>query len=255
MYYIYSLASSESPENVRYIGYSINPTTRLAEHIKDVSRKDVKTYKKNWIRKELLKGNSIIISILTEVNCQDLAKIEEVNIIKLFKSVGARLVNGTLGGDGVKCTEEVRRKISESNKGKIISFETIEKIRIANIGKKRSNEIKRKMSEKRKGICTGRNWTKEHRELQSIRLKNHPINHKGRNLSEDTKLKISKSKIGISSKKIIPVVKLSKEGIILEEFTSLTEAKNLTKINNIHRCINGGRRTAGGYIWKYKNNL
>jgi hypothetical protein len=32
-------------------------------------------------------------------------------------------------------------------------------------------------------------------------------------------------------------------------------AKTQLKISHIHECCKGRRKTAGGYIWKYKENM
>ena len=67
------------------------------------------------------------------------------------------------------------QQISEANKGKVISEEQRKKVSVANTGKKHTEESKLKMSIAQKG-------------------KKHP--HKGHKLSEDTKRKISESKLG-----------------------------------------------------------
>ena len=45
-----------------------------------------------------------------------------------------------------------------------------------------------------------------------------------------------------------------KDGQIIAEFCSITEAMNITKINDsgISACCRGERNTAGGFFWKYK---
>ena len=48
IYYIYGLFALESPHEIRYIGYSINCEERYKEHIRDVKREKVKTYKKKF---------------------------------------------------------------------------------------------------------------------------------------------------------------------------------------------------------------
>jgi hypothetical protein len=43
-------------------------------------------------------------------------------------------------------------------------------------------------------------------------------------------------------------------GNFIKEYNSINEASKQTSINqgNISMCILGKRKTAGGYIWKYK---
>lgn len=55
-------------------------------------------------------------------------------------------------------------------------------------------------------------------------------------------------------KKGKPVIMYNKQLHKINEFYSITEAHNKTGINltNIHECCNYKRKTAGGYIWRYK---
>ncbi len=68
------------------------------------------------------------------------------------------------------------------------------------------------------------------------------------------------------NKKIIPIVKRTdfivlqidkNTGEIISEFDSITEASNSTNIAKatISRVCNGKGKTAGGYIWKFKNEM
>lgn len=53
-----------------------------------------------------------------------------------------------------------------------------------------------------------------------------------------------------------PVLQYSKDWKFLQEFPSIIEAYKHTDINNrdICSCCLGKRKSAGGYIWKYKEN-
>lgn len=53
-----------------------------------------------------------------------------------------------------------------------------------------------------------------------------------------------------------PVIQLTKEGEPIETFNSAMDASRHTGINqgSISNCCNNKTKTAGGYIWKYKNN-
>ena len=50
------------------------------------------------------------------------------------------------------------------------------------------------------------------------------------------------------------VIQMDKNGNVLNEFASITEASNVTNtsIANISMCCKGNRKTAGGYKWKFK---
>lgn len=116
--FIYGLFSTNNPELVRYIGKANNPYKRLTAHL--LASKSKKTYRDKWIFSELEKGNSINIKILL---CKPESEIYdwEKETIKLYKSFGAKLVNGNEGGLGGKNpSKEVKEKIRQSKIGKAI---------------------------------------------------------------------------------------------------------------------------------------
>lgn len=96
---VYSLSASDTPDNIRYIGITSKPCKiRLREH-KSESRRLV-TRKDKWIKSVLNRGESVVINDVDHSeNFNDLKKLE-MHYIRMFKSFGARLVNGTGGGDG-----------------------------------------------------------------------------------------------------------------------------------------------------------
>jgi len=251
-YYIYGLASSSNIDLIRYIGYSKDPDNRLANHLRDCSRNKVNTYKKKWITKEIANGNEISLIILDEAANQIEAQNLEVAVIKLYKSVGAKLVNGTLGGDGVICTEAVRDKMRKSGKGRKFSNEHIEKLRNARKGKKLSAETIAKMKETRKGIATRPAWTNAQKLAKSLFIKENPIPTVNNIITPERIEKMRKSKTGMPTKKRKVVLQYSLKNELVKEYPSLTLASSISGINNIHKCIIGTRNHAGGFIWKYK---
>lgn len=52
-----------------------------------------------------------------------------------------------------------------------------------------------------------------------------------------------------------PVLQYSKDGILLKEWICMREAQRGTGIQSIDSVCNGKRKTAGGYIWKYKEDF
>ena len=56
-----------------------------------------------------------------------------------------------------------------------------------------------------------------------------------------------------NGKVYIAVVQQSKDGEIISEFFSISEAHRQTgvDIGHICRCCKGGSKTAGGFIWSY----
>lgn len=51
-----------------------------------------------------------------------------------------------------------------------------------------------------------------------------------------------------------PILQLTIDGIIIKEWNHAKEIEQFTKINrrNIGQCCKGKRKTAGGFMWKYK---
>ena len=101
----------------------------------------------------------------------DMLNVWERDMIALYDCMSPYGYNLTEGGEGCKCSEETRLKLSNIRKGKHFSEETKHKISESMKGKKRqpfSAETKKKMSDVRKGI----------------------------QLSEETRLKMSEAKKG-----------------------------------------------------------
>lgn len=140
-----------------------------------------------------------------------------------------------------------------------------------------SDETKKKISDK----LIIRKWDKKWGELSGIKRKGIKRNiKKGKDhgnynkcKSNEHKIKLSLSKLGkkhnkewnlaiknnrtkcilVKSK---PIQQIDKNNFnIINEYNSLTEAKNQTKINGIQNVVRGLAKTAGGYIWKYKEEL
>ena len=98
---------------------------------------------------------------------------------------------------------------------------------------------------------------KHYNYMDEERLKKISKNNKGKRLSEEAKQKISKAKKGKTqgkehhrSKK---VAQYDKEGNLIRIYDAAREAWRKTGINSGHisECCRGGRKSAGGYIWKY----
>ena len=72
--------------------------------------------------------------------------------------------------------------------------------------------------------------------------------HIGKHFSEESKRKISQS-MGVNG-----ILQFSKEGELIAEYPSIAEAGRQTGCKNqsICDCCKGKRKSAGGYIWRYK---
>lgn len=173
-YFVYGLSSSESPEVIRYIGITANLHRRLSSHRCDSRKKMNK--RAAWIKSVLNGGHELLATVLEEVIGIERANEKEVFYIKFFKAMGARLVNGTIGGDGVvgaALSDEAKKRMSQAKlknptrywlgkkRGKIpgtgakvghlVSESTRRKISESHTGKKMSDSARRSISEAQRG--------------------------------------------------------------------------------------------------------
>jgi len=141
--YIYTLTDPNTNE-VRYLGKSVNPTKRFANHLTC----KVKTHCRNWII-SLMKNNQLpILNIIDETDSDWIWL--EIYWIEQFRQWGFNLTNLTKGGEGQngrKASEYTKKKMSDSRKGKMyLTDESKLKISIANKGKIRTDKNKDKIS-------------------------------------------------------------------------------------------------------------
>lgn len=138
-------------------------------------------------------------------------------------------VGGELSALGAILSDETRRKMSESRTGEKNHF----------YGKHHSEETKKLISDKAKK----RTRSEESKRKTSKTLKGHIV-------SEETRKKISNS----HSKK--PVVQLNQNHNIVATYISIMEAHRQTGIRHagIIACCRYKQKTAGGFIWRYKED-
>jgi hypothetical protein len=125
---VYGLIDDRNPVEVRYVGVAVNPEYRLRRHLKDGDDKR-RTHKRNWIRSVQRDGGVVSWMTLATADTYAEAFSLERALIRQYRSLGARLLNSTDGGEGVvgyRFTDERRKQISEwakSRKGKIYRSE------------------------------------------------------------------------------------------------------------------------------------
>jgi group I intron endonuclease len=195
---------------------------------------DIKTYGKENFKKEILEH-------CTKENLGEREEywIDYLNAVKSKNFYNIR--SKTSGWYNKDLNEEkynyVTNKISESNKGRIVTQETRDKIsnnqerkdklRQANIGKPKPEGFGEIIRQK----AIGRVCTDEHKQ------------------------KISKGKLGKPHPKSGKcILQLDKEDNIISEFKSINEAANSNikfKRSNISCCLTGVSKTAYGFQWKY----
>ncbi len=180
-------------------------------------------------------GFQIGYSYIDEVNSLKYEDWEPLETfwINYFKFLGFEVVNKRKkGGSGPEfCSEEHKRKISESNKGKK---------KPEGFGERHSLKTKGKPKPYR---------TKEHNDKISKSMIGKKIH------SEEQKLKFSKQRKGKAAFKAKSVIQYDKQDNFIKEWSGTPEAANNLKIDksNINACCLGIQKTSGGFKWKYKN--
>lgn len=138
-------------------------------------------------------------------------------LIEMFDAIENGYNTSTYGNSHFKCSDESKKKISESKIGKKNPM----------FGKHLSEETRKKLSEANTG-------------------ENNPFY--GKHFSEESKKKIRENN---PSKQVL---QFSKDGEFIAEYPSTREAGRKIGCNpsNICACCKGKLKSANGYIWKYK---
>lgn len=169
---VYFLSAKSSQDVVRYVGRSRNdsPKSRYATHLYDATHGST-LHVHNWIRKTLTNDEVIVTCAETGISYEE-SGIKETHYIKLFRSKGYDLTNLTDGGEGTvghKRTDQQKARVSEVHLRAKRSQETRKKISQSNKGKSRgkgipkSQEHRRKIAEGRKGKLLGIPLSEEHK--------------------------------------------------------------------------------------------
>lgn len=217
---MFSVYKHTSPNGKVYIGItSKNPEKRWANGF------GYKNNKHFWRAIQKYGWSNFEHEILYEGLTQEQANIVEQMQIAYYDSSNRRKgYNISIGGGamtGRKHSEKTRAKMSERAKGRSVW----------NKGKVYSEELKKKLSEAHKGI----KQTEETKRKRAEALKGHRVNIES----------ISK-----------PVVQLSKDGVFINQFSSISEAakqinSSTSAVSHISECCRGKRKQCYGYKWKY----
>lgn len=247
--FIYTLQHPETNE-IRYIGKTKNLKKRLREHLNESTN----TYKGCWIKH--LKNNNLlpIIEVLDIVPEKEW-QFWECFYISLFRGWDFRLTNIGTGGEGGNCTEETKLKISNKLKGKK-----------SRLGCTFTDEQKQNISNGLKG----RKLTEEHirnkskgcfKEIDVNQLKLEYYKYgsykplvKIFNLSESKIYRTLKEhnlldKKGIKHRRKIICIELNKI------FESITDARKEFGSIRFDSALNDINRIAGGYHWRYLDDI
>lgn len=166
--------------------------------------------------------------IIKEGLTKEEANLLETSLIKEYKELGIsyNITDGGEGALGYKHTDETKKKMSLRNRGKKIP-----------------EHVKIMVSTRFKGIP----FSEEHKLKISIALK-------GKEKSEETKLKM---RLNHNYHDLVEVIKYDKEGNVICTYPSIADASRDTGVLQTHisRCARGKRQSAGGFKWKYKNEV
>lgn len=263
--YIYGLIHPITKE-IKYIGKSDKPQSRLWQHITDSRQSGRKNKREAWIKSLLNQELKPEIIILEKVS-QNEWKTKERKWISKYKN---QLKNDTNGGDGIDgyihTSESLKKmkpswikkgqrlsKKTEFQKGHIKTKEWKEKVSNKLKGYKHSEKTKQNMSIAQKKIAKkrselmkgnkyalGTKWTEE-RKREFIKMRT------GYKMSEKTK-----EKIRIKTNK--PIIQYDKQNNFIKEWESARYAGKILNIS--HTAINNNLKkkstTSGEFIWKYK---
>jgi len=140
--YLYYLADPRTDE-VRYVGWTVDTMRRLKTHQKPKAKD--KSYRANWVRSLIRDGVAPRLVVKVVLQDEAEAKAAEVRAISVLRARGYRLVNGTVGGDGLSSaswTPELRNRVGAShadipawNKGRAWSPEERKVLSVAHRGK------------------------------------------------------------------------------------------------------------------------
>lgn len=127
---IYALRDPRTRE-VRYIGKAIDPCRRARQHMSAFQLSYYRSRKVSWLQSLRDAGQEPILEILQVVDAGDANRAERQWIAQ-YRAEGARLTNGTDGGDGGAVTDpDAKARIRAAHVGRVASAETKKKMSAA----------------------------------------------------------------------------------------------------------------------------
>lgn len=261
-HYVYRVTSIQ--ENKHYYGY--RSSTDSPEN--DLGVKYF-TSSTNLKFKELFRNNpeNYKLKIVSVFDTREEAMLLEIKLHNKFNvGVNSNFYNKckatstgfTTEGISHIHSDETKKKISKTSKGRVVSQKTKDKLSKANSGKKHTQEHVAKISKANRG----KKYTQDHKNKLSEAKK-------GKTLTQEHRSNISKAKQGIvHSKESLQkrtatrrergyntkiILQYSLEGEFIKKWTSISLASSALKVDgsNISQCALEKKKSAGGFIWKY----
>lgn len=246
----------KSPSNKVYIGHSTNIIKRFKHYINLNCKKQTKLYN-SFIKYGV---NNHIFDIILECEIKDLNYYERC-FQEIYNSINKGLNCRLSKSDDLQghLSEETKQKLSAAHKGKILSEEHKDRLRLYALNM--SEETKTKISNSLKGHILLEE-TKQKISMSQKGVKK-PYGfaekiskiHKGKILTNDTRIKISKAtKNKPKPHKCKSIMQYDKNMILIKEWASITEACEALNILNTSMSNNLKNRskTCNGFIFKYK---
>lgn len=226
---VYTL-SDPTTGKVRYVGQTIQPEKRYGLHLWSAKRES--THKEKWIKSLLSKGRLPKMDIIWEGNISEI-DAKEIQFISLFKSIGAKLTNATIGGKttaGRKCSQETKDKLSKMFAGICL--------RPPITDKERENASKR---------MTGFKHTEQSKALLSVGRIGKP-SYWSTNVMPQLMKDTIADRGRKCSKKVIAIIHGSEI-----EYVSTKEAENKTGVDRktIREIANGIKKQSKGYQFQF----
>jgi hypothetical protein len=104
MYSVYALFDPDLPDQIRYIGKSINPAKRLYTHIHHRNWKTVaRLHLYRWIRRVITSGRKPAFRVIATFETETECFIAERELIEEYRRNGHPLTNLAVGGHGGCC--------------------------------------------------------------------------------------------------------------------------------------------------------
>lgn len=236
--------------NKVYIGQSINIKNRWKDHINALNREDSSCtlLQRAWKKYKQENFSFEILELCSESELDDV----EIKYIEFYDAI-RNGYNIELGGNKNKhLSDETKKKIGNSNRGRHHSEKTRQKMSESRVGENNgmygrhhSEESKKKMSDAAKNRPGHRPSDDG---LKRIRLAN-----LGKEVSEETRRKIGEANKGdIPHNKNLQSVYCVELNRVFENASSAGKELNI-RSDNIINCCKHIRKTCCGYHWMYAN--